>query len=276
MIRTRSRNVSLQCLTFVILPAPWIIKFFHLIPNTHQVHCQKIKLTPRYCLLGMGSTALIYQPGTASMEMGSSQVNAGTAMTGLALFTSISNALTSLCPTPTSPGAWTICETGVIEVGSATYLDPATEERSEGTVTVKVTDAQYNATNFHDLFINMIASAANASATGNNCNSSQWEQEIITKRDEGGGTLTKWISGTDIWCNMNGFLDTQFYDGVQETAKMWLEAEVRQLAIIFVFSLSNGDGAFESSLRISITRISICLPNPCLQFLLVPVLNSLN
>ncbi|TGO28094.1 hypothetical protein BPAE_0032g00370 [Botrytis paeoniae] len=128
-----------------------------------------------------GSTAVIYNPPTASMEMGSSKVNVGTSMKGGILFTSVSNALTSLCPTPTSSGAWTSCQTGTIELGDATWLND--NSREDGKVTIKVTDAQYNTTDYLDIFIHMIASTANATATGDNCKLLEWEEISWRKRD---------------------------------------------------------------------------------------------
>lgn len=180
--------------------------------------------------LGAGSTALIYEPPLATMEMGSSKVNVGTTMTGEVLFTSISNALTSLCPTPTSSGAWTSCSTGTIKVGQAAYLENGKPE--EGDLTIEVTDAQYNSSDYLNLFINMISGAANATATGSNCKLLDWKYVMDAKRDIGGRMIEPpeplAHAGSDTFCNINNFLDTQWYDGLQESAKMWFETEVRQ------------------------------------------------
>jgi hypothetical protein len=179
--------------------------------------------------LGVGSSAVIYKPPVASMELGSSKVNVGSTMTGEALFTSVSNAVMSLCPTPTSDGAWTSCETGVVEVGEATWLND--KEPEKGKLTVHLTDAQYNSTKYLDLFVQMLAGAANASATGTNCNLLDWTYVTeVARRDIDGRMIVPpgpiVHSGNDTFCNINSFFDTQFYDGVQETAKMWFEAEV--------------------------------------------------
>jgi len=180
-------------------------------------------------LSGVGSTAVLYEPPLATMEMGSSKVNVGTSMTGEVLYTSISNALTSLCPTPTSSGAWTSCETGTVKVGQAAYLENG--EPEEGELTLHVTDAQYNSTDYLNLFINMIAGSANASATGSNCKLLDWS--YVTegwKRDLDGRVVgppaPERHKGNDTFCNLNSFLDTQWYDGIQESAQMWFETEV--------------------------------------------------
>lgn len=176
------------------------------------------------------------------MELGQSKVNVGSSMTGEQLYTSISNAIVAQCPTPTSSGAWTSCQTGTIKVGPATYLEDKAPK--EGDLTVQITDAQYNSSDYLDLFINMIARSANASATGDNCALLDWVTEShpdISKRSvkfNGNGKrgdpppdeITYTNKGASTFCNMNGFLDTQFYDGVQEAAQMWLEAEVSRIA----------------------------------------------
>lgn len=173
----------------------------------------------------MGSSAVLHEPPVASMELGSSKVNVGTAMTGSVLFTSVSNALTSLCPTPTASGAWTSCQTGTIKVGDATWLDK--QDPQDGTLTIHVTDAQYNSTDYLNLFIQMVSSAANASATGSNCQLLDWVNATTIFKREITPPEPVFVKGNSTFCNMNGFLDTQFYNGIQETAQMWLETEVR-------------------------------------------------
>ncbi|TVY71255.1 hypothetical protein LSUE1_G007150 [Lachnellula suecica] len=162
----------------------------------------------------------------STMQMGSSKVNVGTSMTGDVLFKSISTALGSLCPTPTSVGAWTSCETGTITVGEAAWLDKSEPEK--GDLTIHVTDAQYNSSDYLNLFVNMIAGAANASATGSNCDLLDWSY-VTNKRDVHGraigGLPTIIHKGKDTFCNMNSFLDTQWYNGAHEAATMWFETE---------------------------------------------------
>ncbi|TGO55367.1 hypothetical protein BCON_0093g00400 [Botryotinia convoluta] len=74
----------------------------------------------------------------------------------------------------------------------------------------------------------MIALTANASATGSNRKLLEREEITWRKRDafasNGPQEPTTERVGAH-FCNMNGFLDTQFYDGLQETAKMWFETE---------------------------------------------------
>lgn len=160
----------------------------------------------------------------ATMEMGNSKVNVGSSMTGAALFTSVSNALSSLCPTPTSDGAWTSCSTGSVKVGAAAYLEDGMPK--EGDVNLHVPDAQYNSTNYLQLFINMIAGAANATATGLNCKPINWSWLEPTENFGGGESMPITHKGIDTFCNINNFLDAQWYDGVKENAQMWFETEV--------------------------------------------------
>ena len=119
-----------------------------------------------------GSTALIYEPATMSMEIGQSRVNVGTSLTGYALVATISSALQRMCPNPSTPGAMTSCETGEVTLGKATWLDKS--EPQDGDLTVQVTNAQYNSTEYRDLFIKMLATSANASASGRNCKLLDW------------------------------------------------------------------------------------------------------
>lgn len=166
------------------------------------------------------------------MEIGSSKVNVGTVMTGEVLFTSISNAVMSMCPTPTSEGAWTSCETGTVKVGPASYLNKGTPE--DGDLTIHFTDTQYNTSDYLKLFTQMLSGAVNASASGSNCQVLDWLYTTYAgKRDIAGriiGPPTEIThKGNSTFCNINSFFDTQFYDGVQETAKMWFEAEVCHL-----------------------------------------------
>jgi hypothetical protein len=107
-----------------------------------------------------------------SMEIGQSRVNVGTSLTGYALVATISSILQSMCPTPTTPGAMTSCETGEVALGKATWLDKS--EPQDGDLTVQVTNVQYNSTEYRDLFIKMLATSANASASGRNCKLLDW------------------------------------------------------------------------------------------------------
>lgn len=168
---------------------------------------------------------MIYEPPLATMELGSSKVNVGSSMTGEILFTSISNVLTSLCPTPTTSGAWTSCETGSFKVGDAAFIDAGKPE--QGDLTLHVTDSTYNSTDYLNLFINMVAGAANASAVGVNCDVLSWDYWQEGYKREIGPEEAIEHKGKDTFCNMNSFFDTQWYDGLQEQAAMWFETEVK-------------------------------------------------
>lgn len=147
-------------------------------------------------------------------------------MTGEVLYTSVYNALMSLCPTPTSSGAWTSCSTGTVNVGKASFIENG--KPTDGDVTLKVPDAQYDTPDMLNLFLKMAAGAANASASGKNCNPIDWSYttEVINDKRDHPFNSPHVTKGTDIFCNINGFFDTQFYDGVQQTATKWFETEV--------------------------------------------------
>lgn len=175
--------------------------------------------------VGVGSSAIIYQPPSVSMRMGSSQVNVGSAMTGDVLFTSVSNAIKSLCPTPTS-GGMASCQTTPVNVGEATWLKDKAPE--EGQLTLRLDDSQYNSSTL-DLFINIIAGAANASATGSNCNLLDWLYTTEgTKRDLHGrvigGPAPEEHRGSGTFCNINGFFDTEL--SIHGAVSMFMDVDV--------------------------------------------------
>jgi hypothetical protein len=66
----------------------------------------------------------------------------------------------------------TSCETGEVTLGKATWFDKS--QPQDGDLTVQVTNAQYNSTEYRDLFINMLATSANASASGTKCKLLDW------------------------------------------------------------------------------------------------------
>ncbi|THV55360.1 hypothetical protein BGAL_0009g00090 [Botrytis galanthina] len=68
----------------------------------------------------------------------------------------------------------------------------------------------------------------NATTTGDDCKLLEWEEISWRKRDafaSNGPQEPTTGRGGAHFCNMNGFLDTQFYDGIQETAKTLCKTE---------------------------------------------------
>ena len=99
------------------------------------------------------------------MELGSSSVNVGI-LTSDALYTSISNALTSLCPTATDA-----CTTDTVTINGISYLEPDIENelllKTDGVLEVKVDSSHYNVSSLRDAIIKSAAISAQYAATGN-------------------------------------------------------------------------------------------------------------
>jgi len=138
----------------------------------------------------------------------------------------LSSVLKTICPTPTSPGALTSCETGVVVLGQATWLNKESNPEP-GDLTISIPNASYNSTDYRDLFIGLLASAANASASGTNCVKKDWTiPPVLEPRcGQGCGPPPKVMKGSDTFCNMASFFDNQFYDEVKEQASQWFTAE---------------------------------------------------
>lgn len=162
----------------------------------------------------------VVQTGAVTIEAGSSSVHVGT-MTGSALYTGVSKALESLCPSVTQTKSMTGCSTDTAKVNNIAFVDGGF--LAEGTIDVKVGSSAYNVTSLRDAMIRSAALAAMHSASGKNCYSVQYDTEVLKKRDD-----ESWVSGMmpsifkrdhpypeshhGTFCNMAGFAGVQYYD----------------------------------------------------------------
>lgn len=162
----------------------------------------------------------VVQTGAVTIEAGSSSVHVGT-MTGSALYTGISKALESLCPSVTQTKSMTGCSTDTAKVKNVPFVDAGF--LAEGTIDVKVGSSAYNVTSLRDAMIRSAALAAMHSASGKNCYSVQYDTEVYRKRDD-----ESWLSGIvpaifkrdhpypeshhGTFCNMAAFAGVQYYD----------------------------------------------------------------
>jgi hypothetical protein len=122
------------------------------------------------------------QIAVATVTVGSAPVHVGT-LTGVALYTAVSNALESLCPPVTQTTTSTQCsETGQAEIGGVPYVDPG-ESLDSGSLIVKVPTSGYNLTSLRDAMIASIALSIQTSATGKNCFNVTYEVEELKRRD---------------------------------------------------------------------------------------------
>ena len=132
-------------------------------------------------------TGCVIQTPQATVEVGSSQVHVGT-LTSSALYTSISSALTKLCPTVTQTTEMTSCETGTVTIPNIPFSEGGVLNEN-GELVVKVEASQYNVTSLRDAMINSAALTAENSAVGSNCYTSHFEAPPLGKRDY---FLTPW------------------------------------------------------------------------------------
>ncbi|KAK8071347.1 hypothetical protein PG997_011550 [Apiospora hydei] len=159
--------------------------------------------------------------GAVTIEAGPSSVHVGT-VTGTQLYTSISNALEGLCPTPTN-NARTECKAeGAVAVKKVPYKSGGFLAR-DGELQIKVGASQYNDTQIRGALIKTAAAAAQHAATGKNCYEAEYEVEQYKRR----AVRRHWwdprrvLDRADIphalpsqatWCNTVGFYGPHYYN----------------------------------------------------------------
>ncbi|KAK8024521.1 hypothetical protein PG993_012587 [Apiospora rasikravindrae] len=170
----------------------------------------------------------VVQTGAVTIEAGPSSVHVGT-VTGTQLYTSVSNALEGLCPTPTN-NAKTECKAeGAVAVKKIPYKSGGFLAQ-DGELQVKVGASQYNDTQIRGALIKIAAAAAQHAATGKNCYEAEYEVEQY-KRGLGRNywwdprrvldSLPTVVNRGDIphampsqatWCNTVGFYGPHYFN----------------------------------------------------------------
>ncbi|KAI0968532.1 hypothetical protein F4678DRAFT_481774 [Xylaria arbuscula] len=102
-----------------------------------------------------------------TLEAGSSYVHVGT-LTADALYTSVSSALGSICPTPTGNG-FSRCSTAKATIGGVAFIDTSEVLEKHGELVVSVESSSYELSQIREAMIQTIAHAVEISATQNNC-----------------------------------------------------------------------------------------------------------
>jgi hypothetical protein len=193
------------------------------------------------------------QIAVATVTVGSAPVHVGT-LTGVALYTSVSNALDSLCPPVTQTTTSTQCsETGQAEIGGIPYVDPE-ESLDSGSLIVKVPTSGYNLTSLRDAMIASIALSIQTSATGTNCFNVTYDVELKRRDgllgwvDEGLRISRRLLSFRDhphlsteqmTMCNGAYFHTTNYYDPFWRTAPQ--PGPTDFINALFTFDASNSD-----------------------------------
>jgi hypothetical protein len=113
-------------------------------------------------------------------------------LTGSALYTSVSKALETLCPTVSQTMYMTNCSTGTVTIGNIDFIDSSDELDSGGELQITVESSGYNVTSTRDAIIQSVALTVQNAATGSNCYSVEYNVEEAKKRDVG---FFSWFSG---------------------------------------------------------------------------------
>ncbi|KAF2232566.1 hypothetical protein EV356DRAFT_517324 [Viridothelium virens] len=211
---TTSSGDVIECKTWMV--SPWDITD----TNTNHVNS--------YCY---GSSAIISttsQKPSVTVEIGNSSINVGT-LTGPPLYTTVSSALSQLCP-----GA-SLCSMGdsaTVTVDHVPYIDVVNEMEDRGQLMISVLASSFNSVDMRDFMIGMIALAVNSSATGKSC----WNE---TNRDYNPVDPFGASPETKTACNAAGFIGFQYVDAsgfqyldayfefrVEETKGEWICDEV--------------------------------------------------
>lgn len=135
----------------------------------------------------------------ATVSVGSSPVNVGT-LTGNALYTSVSSALESLCPSVTQITALTLCS-GTTTIPDIAYTADD-DLAKDGELLVTADLSGYNSTQLRDALISSLASAARQAAAGSNC--------YVPEGSAGIGNVNP--DPTDTLCNSAWFYEADYYN----------------------------------------------------------------
>jgi hypothetical protein len=172
---------------------------------------------------------------TYNVQIGTSAVNMGT-LAASDIYTSVSKALESLCPKPTSNVPGTCNSTQSIPIKNVIFIndDRGNNINTKGTiewgeVDISVASSSYDDTNTRD---NMIKLAATTASGGANISLSCAEHKVVdcvsTSDNWSDQCLTdpsQPVAFEGSVCETGEFAGVQYYDGHQETAKGWLDAE---------------------------------------------------
>lgn len=169
------------------------------------------------------------QVAAANVTVGSTPVHVGT-LTSKSLYTSVSNALESLCPTVSQTTSAIQCdETGTAHIDGVPYVD--SDSLATGELVVKVLTSEYNSSQIRTAMINSVATSIEKSASGNNCYTADYVVEELKRglsaRDLYHSALGYFglgqsdlirrdhpypVSESETMCNAAGFFSVNYYN----------------------------------------------------------------
>ncbi|KAJ4418788.1 hypothetical protein N0V82_005353 [Gnomoniopsis sp. IMI 355080] len=140
--------------------------------------CTRVNVNGDVCNTIPGCTK---QVAVASLTVGSKPVHVGT-LTGTDLYTSVSHAIASLCPTPSQTQSSTQCdETGSVSIDGIEYVSEDSLET--GSLEVQIPTSGYNDSTILQAMINSIAtSVKNSAGSANNCFTVDYTVEELKRR----------------------------------------------------------------------------------------------
>jgi hypothetical protein len=145
-----------------------------------------------------GDSVTISSPQTLSVEKGLNSVNVGQ-LTGAPLYTSLSNALVSLCPTPAS-SAYISCNTGKAYIKNVEWVS-GEEGIVKGELGVEVESSTYDDPTTLNGMIKAAANTFMSSANSSNCYNASYkvrEFRAVPIREE------------QLLCNAHDFAGVQY------------------------------------------------------------------
>ncbi len=168
----------------------------------------------RYAINGGDMTSVpgcFPQQVKATVQAGSSPVHVGT-LTGTALYTSISSALESICPSVTQTTSATTCETGTVTIKHIDYVDPVDGTLAQGELDVQVRSSSYNVISLRDAMTQAAALTAQNSPNCSNCCDATYV--VLGKRKRWGSAPLsslprRWLSLGDSELGAPGITDAE-------------------------------------------------------------------
>ena len=127
----------------------------------------------------IGTPVYVYVAPTATVEVCSANVYVG-GITSDTLFTSVSNALATMCPDPTASGASADCTGEPVAIKNVKFIDPDSQFEA-GELVISVDESSYGNATLRDYLIWTIATAFNISTTTDDSCTTKDGQTCMTK-----------------------------------------------------------------------------------------------
>ena len=164
-----------------------------------------------------GTSLTLFAPPSVTATIANvTHVNVGS-LTADALYTSVSNALESICPTPTGNEV-TSCDNKTFTIQDVDYWNGSGGESdtegplSKGELEISAPISKYNSSQLRSALINTTAMTINSSATGPAC----YQEQTVCSPTR----FNDCVSGTNFtFCNAPELLEVNFWDAKYETTE---------------------------------------------------------